>query len=357
MADSSLFLINIFESLAMQLVKSSAQNSGKMTVLLASVIIIGLLRSRELQKQEDSVYNAKIYFKSGSLFEKLSLLQKIASDKQLSSFQICFTQFFQSFYSNKIFEGNIKFKKNCSVADKSLAKKTLSDLKAVLHVPNFHCERNVVSKEELMLAFKKVVNLYHEMPLPRYSRYENWSRSCYMEVHEKWTPKTDTNESLRLALEEVLEKGKTSFSRWYCFRNGLKKVKVVTMNSFVTKYIPKPGMNEFGKHVDGIKIDGSLIMALPEEIDLVDNQLSQPQEIAVSERHNWKGLIVWDAPREKELRKSLQKSGQDKFSVKLMPGDCCYLEKLVWHHGLPIYSGARYVIVCFYQCSWQEIDA
>ena len=163
----------------------------------------------------------------------------------------------------------------------------------IIHHHNFCHLENAVPRDLLFNSFRKLVQLYHEMPLPEYSRYKDWSRSCYMEVQEKWTPKTDVNEQLYMAMQEVLAIGKNEFSKWYCFKNNLEEVEVITLNSFVTKYIPVIGKNEFGKHVDGVRIDGSLILSLPEELDLEQYTDGQIQA-KIRERHDWPGLMVWD---------------------------------------------------------------
>lgn len=237
----------------------------------------------------------------------------------------------------------------------------------MIHHQNFCCSRQVIAKEELLSRFQEIVQLYHEMPLPEYSRYKNWTQSCYLEVHERWTPKTDINESLYLVMKDILLQAKQAFQKWYCFKNNLEKVDVVTMNSFITKYIPVDGKREFGKHVDGAKIDGSLILALPEELDL---ESISPELARKRERHNWPGLLVWDAPKQRKVRSTesniskeklnaatsaIKEAGFDEFLIKLAPGDCCFLENMIWHHGLPITTGARYVVVCFYQCVWKKI--
>ena len=65
-------------------------------------------------------------------------------------------------------------------------------------------------------------------------------------------------------MEKIQEICKNAFTEWYKELHGLEEVKVTTLNAFVTKYIGKEsGKEEFGKHVDGAKVDGSLVLALP----------------------------------------------------------------------------------------------
>ena len=32
----------------------------------------------------------------------------------------------------------------------------------------------------------------------------------------------------------------------------------------------------------------------------------------------------------------------------------CLLDNMIWHHALPITSGRRYALVCFYKCNWKR---
>ncbi len=153
-----------------------------------------------------------------------------------------------------------------------------------------------------------------------------------MECDKKWTPKVDVNEKLFETMEAILEQVKNQFASWYKDRHGLNEVEVVTLNSFITKYIAKEGKDEFGKHVDSANIDGSAICALPTD-----------------DPHDWPGLVVWDGPKDPATGE------RPEFLYNLSPGDVCCLDKLIWHHGLPITKGSRYVAVLFYECKWKKI--
>jgi len=196
--------------------------------------------------------------------------------------------------------------------------------------PRHTCIRQGVPKGELEEAFGGVLKHYHEQQLQEYSRYKNWTQSCYMECHEQWSPQVPITEELRDVMLPLLDRAKEHFATWYKDLYGLNDVEVVTLNSFITKYIPVEGKDEFGKHVDSAKADGSLILALPTD-----------------EPHDWPGLKVWDG---KDSNGKIKE-----HTLKLEAGDICCLDSLVWHHGLPISVGKRYVAVCFYRCKWKKV--
>ncbi|GBG32901.1 Copper-transporting ATPase RAN1 [Hondaea fermentalgiana] len=197
--------------------------------------------------------------------------------------------------------------------------------------PRHACIRDVVPAEELAKAFEGVKKYYHEQQLQEYSRYKNWTQSCYMDCHEHWSPQVPITEPLRDCMAPVMERCRLRFKSWYEELHGLKNAEVYALNSFVTKYIPVEGKQEFGKHVDSAKCDGSLIVALPTD-----------------DPHDWPGIKIWDGPRN-------EKGEQPEQTYVLQPGDICCLDALVWHHGLPISKGVRYVAVCFFRCKWKEV--
>jgi hypothetical protein len=195
---------------------------------------------------------------------------------------------------------------------------------------------DAVPMEELARAFEQgVLPYYREMQLPSYSRYETWTQSSYMEIHPRWTPQPPINAQMYAHLQGVQERCRRVFAQWYCDLHGLQEVEVTTLNSFVTKYVPATGKSEFGKHVDGARVHGSLVLALPTD-----------------EPHDWPGMLVWDGPKR---RGPAGRDPRPEHLYQMLPGDALVLDRIVWHHGLPITKGSRFVVVNFYEVRWLNI--
>lgn len=193
-----------------------------------------------------------------------------------------------------------------------------------------------VPEAELATAFEQgVLPYYAEMQLPSYSRYEAWTQSSYITTHPKWTPQPPINQDMFKHLAHVQERCRRIFAQWYADLHGLEQLEVITLNAFVTKYVASEGKNHFGKHVDGAKVMGSLVLALP-----------------TNEENDWAGMLVWDGPRG---RGPLGRDPRPEHHYVMQPGDALVLDRIVWHHGLPITRGARYVIVNFYEVKWIKL--
>ena len=193
-----------------------------------------------------------------------------------------------------------------------------------------------IEVNELNRVFQEgILKTYHEMQLPKYSRYENWKQSCYMQVHDRWNPKPEggVNVALYKHMENIQEKCRLLFMEWYMELHNLEEVEVIVLNSFITKYVAEKGKNEFGKHVDGAKVDGSLVLALPTD-----------------EENDWPGMLVWDGAKGRG-----HKDPRPEHVYNMQPGDALVLDKLVWHHALPISKGKRFVVVNFYGCKWKKL--
>jgi len=195
---------------------------------------------------------------------------------------------------------------------------------------------DAISKQDLHLAFEQgVLPYYAEMQLPSYSRYETWTQSSYITIHPRWTPKPPINQAMFEKLKCIQEQCRCIFAQWYADLYNLEKLEVITLNSFVTKYIPETGKSEFGKHVDGAKVQGSLVLVLP-----------------TNEENDWPGMLVWDGPKERGPK---GKDPRPEHLYCMQPGDVLCLDRIVWHHGLPITKGARYVVVNFYSIRWIKL--
>ena len=196
---------------------------------------------------------------------------------------------------------------------------------------------NAIAPDELKEAFESgVMQHFHEQQLPSYSRYEDWRQSCYMETHPKWTPQPPINEALFGKFKRIQETCRRVFAAWYADLYGLDEVDVTTLNSFVTKYVAVQGKNEFGKHVDGVRVHGSLVLALPTDVE-----------------NDWPGMLVWDGPKGRGLPDD---DPRPLHRYNMLPGDVLVMDRIVWHHGLPISKGHRYVVVNFYSVSWRRVS-
>ena len=95
------------------------------------------------------------------------------------------------------------------------------------------------------------------------------------------------------------------------------------LQSFVTRYRPLPGEASLPKHVDGISIDGSIVVGMPTD-----------------KPFDGGGLTVWEGSPDDPIATHY---------FPMRPGDVCFLDKLVWHQADPITSGERWAIVIFYR--------
>ena len=157
-----------------------------------------------------------------------------------------------------------------------------------------------------------------------YSRYKNWSISCYLRVWDGWTPRTGSHAPLVAVMDPILDEAQRLFTEWYKEYHGLAAVEVLLMNSFVTRYRPVNDEDQLKKHVDGRKVDGSLILDLPTDMPYEGGKLS-----------------VWDGPDRTETL------------YQMKPGDLMMLDNMVWHQAHPITSGERWALVIFFKCKWK----
>ena len=95
------------------------------------------------------------------------------------------------------------------------------------------------------------------------------------------------------------------------------------LQSFVTRYRPLPGENTLAKHVDGITIDGTVVVGMPTDTPFDGG-----------------GLTIWEGHPDEPLAT---------HNFPMRPGDVCFLDKLVWHQANPITTGERWAIVIFYR--------
>ena len=159
------------------------------------------------------------------------------------------------------------------------------------------------------------------------SRYKKWNISCYLRVWDGWTPRTESHMPLVRVMDPVLDRCNELFEAWYKKLHGLSDAEVIIMNSFVTRYrAGLEGEDQLKKHVDGRKVDGSLVLALPTD---------EPFEGGK--------LVVWDGPDKAE------------HTYYMKPGDALFLDNMVWHQAFPITAGVRWALVIFYKVKWKGV--
>ena len=186
-----------------------------------------------------------------------------------------------------------------------------------------HCMlHELVSAADLEAIFPAMKANWRPADLT-YNRYSRWNISSYCEVDQNWTPQTPPHPPLLSVMQQTLAAVKQHFAAWYCDKFGLVGVDVVTLNSFVTRYSALPEQDQLDKHVDGRRVDGSAILALPTDAPYSGGELT-----------------VWDT------------KAKHKYLYQLTPGDALFLDTMVWHQAHPIANGNKWSLVCFYKCKW-----
>ena len=139
-------------------------------------------------------------------------------------------------------------------------------------------------------------------------------------VSENVTPARDTSSAMLDICLPLLESCDEHITAFYKSMFGDSSVQKLTrLQSFVTRYLPYDGQRALLKHVDGVQVDCSAILAL------------NP-----SHEFEGGGVTVWD------------KVPKEQFDYPMHPGHLCMLDNMIWHQGNPIDSGERWVIVIFY---------
>ena len=186
-----------------------------------------------------------------------------------------------------------------------------------------HCMlHELVSAADLAALFPAIKANWCPADLT-YNRYSRWNISSYCEVDQNWTPQTPPHPPLLSVMQQTLASVKQHFAAWYCDKFGLVGVDIVTLNSFVTRYSALPEQDQLDKHVDGRRVDGSVILALPTDAPYSGGELT-----------------VWDT------------KAKQKYLYQLTPGDALFLDTMVWHQAHPIANGNKWSLVCFYKCKW-----
>jgi len=148
----------------------------------------------------------------------------------------------------------------------------------------------------------------------------DWKNSCYMEISENTTPAREVSPQMLEVCFPFLQRCDEEMEKWYAGIYGSGSIEKLTrLQSFVTRYLPFDGQRALLKHVDGVQVDCSAILALNSNSEFEGG-----------------GVTVWDGVPRKQ------------FDYPMLPGDLCLLDNMVWHQGNPIDAGERWVIVIFY---------
>ena len=160
----------------------------------------------------------------------------------------------------------------------------------------------------------------------------DWKVSSYMELHGSLGGQMQKQVQCDLRLLSLclpmLQKCDELFSEWYCSKKGAGAIhELVRLQSFITRYrVNSDESAGLLRHIDGVQVDGSVILALPADAD-----------------KDWRGtgggVTVWEGPEEDEVQ----------WDYAMEPGDICFLDNYVWHQGNPIKKGERWALVIFYR--------
>ena len=157
-----------------------------------------------------------------------------------------------------------------------------------------------------------------------------WKVSSYLELDASLGGQMQKQVACNMQLLEVsmpmLDACDRQFSDWYRAKKGPDAIhKLVRLQSFITRYRVNPDESAgLLRHIDGVQVDGSLILALHTDSEW---------------RGNGGGVTVWEGPEEDEVQ----------WDYAMNPGDICFLDNYVWHQGNPITAGERWVLVIFYR--------
>jgi len=171
-----------------------------------------------------------------------------------------------------------------------------------------------------------------------------WKVSCYAELAEEggaMQKHVQPSEAMRQACAPLLERCDAVFSGWYQKLHGAKSItRLKRMQTFVTRYRPKPQEAGLLRHIDGAHVDGSLILALTGP----DPTEGSPIDIAFEGG----GVTVWE-------RSGPDGQGpEEAYKYPMRAGDMCTLDNYIWHQGNPIHAGERWALVIFYQVRYNR---
>uniref|UniRef100_A0A6U4ESQ5 Fe2OG dioxygenase domain-containing protein n=1 Tax=Phaeomonas parva TaxID=124430 RepID=A0A6U4ESQ5_9STRA len=165
--------------------------------------------------------------------------------------------------------------------------------------------------------------------------YTDWKISSYAECFQKTNPQPPENPAMLEALMPLLEKADEILIAEHCRRHReyhRDQLNFKRMHSFVTRYLPNPADCGLPLHIDGVSVEGSIIMGLP-----------------TPEPFNGGGVSVWD-----DAKIKTDVPNVEEVFYPMNPGDTMYLDKMVWHQANDITAGQRWALVIFYKIRPKE---
>jgi hypothetical protein len=223
--------------------------------------------------------------------------------------------------------------------DRSSFQKGVDKLKALLKQKpgkKLHVIEKEFFKMKMMVPLFQSIKKVFEPQIISFNQYRNWRISCWMEIEKNQRQAglnyTKTSAELLKIMTPCLEQCDLFFKKCYRRIHGLFSIKKLRrLQSFVTRYRPRPKESALLRHVDGMLVDGSIVVGLPTD-----------------ETFTGGGLTIWDGHPD---------NPDATYKYPMGPGDICFLDHLVWHQANPIASGERWALVIFYSVKRDNNDA
>lgn len=190
----------------------------------------------------------------------------------------------------------------------------------------YQCESSYFEDKYMSELFEKIKAVF-EPQIISFNQYRNWRISCWMEIarsqRQAGLNRTPISKELLRVMRPCLEKCDAYFRRTYRQVHGIFSIKKLRrLQSFVTRYRPRPKESALLRHVDGMLVDGSIVVGLPTDVPFSGG-----------------GLTIWDGHPD---------NPDATYHEPVKSGDIVFLDHLVWHQANPIGSGERWALVIFY---------
>mmetsp|Transcript_47249 Transcript_47249/g.101147 ORF Transcript_47249/g.101147 Transcript_47249/m.101147 type:complete len:348 (-) Transcript_47249:140-1183(-) len=297
--------------------------------LLAAAVLLRKARQQQ-QQQVDGARGAHYQQDSSELLKAVAKRSKavmyIVSNKTYDKFSLPNLTKYLRMKGVEVFEGE-----DSEECLRENALRLLAFMEQDASKPGVRAQAGVPLSHELIpagISPQKLNDMYPDMeeayiqqPLDygNNSRYgKTWKISCYIVGMETCIPKILPHPPMVKVMGPIMDQTTEMFAKWYCSLKSLASIDVSVLNAFVTKYRPVEHEEGLKKHIDGTRVDGSAIVALPSA-------------------EKWEGgeLLVWDGKPQQE------------FEYKMKPGDILFMDNGVWHQANSISKGTRWALVIF----------